>query len=52
MKSIRGMVTEIAKGDVVEGFLRQSGEAAETLAEQVLEGKLTVVEAAAKLASR
>jgi LAO/AO transport system kinase len=52
MKSIRGMVTEIAKGDVVEGFLRRSGEAAETLAEQVLEGKLTVVEAAAKLASR
>jgi LAO/AO transport system kinase len=52
MKSIKGMVTEIAKGDVVEGFLRRSGKSAEALAEQVLEGRLTIVEAAAKLASR
>ena len=51
MKSIKGMVTEIAKGDVVEGFLRRSGKSAEALAEQVLEGRLTIVEAAAKLAS-
>lgn len=52
MKSIKGMVTEMAKGDVVEGFLRRSGKSAEALAEQVLEGRLTIVEAAAKLASR
>lgn len=52
MKSIKGMMTEMAKGDVVEGFLRRSGKSAEALAEQVLEGRLTIVEAAAKLASR
>jgi len=51
LKNIKGMMMEMAKGDVVEGFLKNSETAAETLAKRVLEGKLTVAEAAAKLAS-
>lgn len=50
LKNIKGMMVEMAKGDVMERFSATSGPLAERLAKQVLAGKLTVAEAAAKLA--
>ncbi|HYC11841.1 MAG TPA: methylmalonyl Co-A mutase-associated GTPase MeaB [Nitrososphaerales archaeon] len=49
LRSIRGMMVEMAKGDLVEGFLRRTGPRVEELAKQVLAGKLTVAQAARRL---
>jgi len=49
LRSIKGMMVEMAKGNMVEGFLRRAGPRAEELARQVLAGKLTIAEAAARL---
>jgi len=49
LRSIRGMMVEMAKGNVVESFLRRTGPRADELSKQVLAGKLTVAEAAARL---
>lgn len=50
LKNIKGMMVEMAKGDVMERFSAASGPLAERLAKQVLAGKLTVAEAAERLA--
>lgn len=50
LKSIRGMVIETARGDVMQRFERFSEPKADKLARLVMEGRLTVGEAAAKLA--
>ncbi len=52
LRATKGMMMEMAKGDVVESFLRSSGPAAERLAKQVLAGRMTVAEAARKLVGR
>lgn len=52
LKATKGMIVEMAKGDVLEGFLKSSGPMVERYARQVLAGELTVAEAAAKLAGR
>ncbi len=49
LRSIRGMVVETAKGEVMEKFERFSAAKADDLARLVLEGRLTVNEAAARL---
>jgi LAO/AO transport system kinase len=50
LKSIRGMMLELAKARVLEEFARSSGYRVDRLAQDVLAGKLTVNEAAQKLA--
>ena len=50
LSSIKGMVIETARGDMMQRFGRVSDSKAEKLAKLVLAGKLTVSEAAAKLA--
>lgn len=50
IKSIKGMVVETARGDLMRKFGRVSESQAERLAAQVLKGKLSVDEAAARLA--
>jgi LAO/AO transport system kinase len=50
LKSIKGMVFELAKAKVLEDFKRSSGPRVEKLAQGVLAGKLSVNEAAQKLA--
>jgi LAO/AO transport system kinase len=49
LKSIKGMMLEMAKGDVMERFTRSAEAKAERLAREVLAGRLTVNQAAAKL---
>ena len=49
LRSIRGMMIEMAKGNTVESFLRRAGPKADDLARQVLAGRLTIAEAAARL---
>ncbi|MDA4121028.1 MAG: methylmalonyl Co-A mutase-associated GTPase MeaB [Thaumarchaeota archaeon] len=49
LRSIKGMVVETARGDMMQRLGRVSDSKAEALAKQVLEGKLTVNEAAARL---
>lgn len=50
LKSIRGMIFEMAKGQVMQKFVGGSGPKAEKLAAQVLSGKLSLSEASEKLA--
>jgi LAO/AO transport system kinase len=49
LRSIKGMVVETARGDIMQRLGRVSDSKAEALAKLVLEGKLTVNEAAARL---
>jgi LAO/AO transport system kinase len=49
LKSIRGMIVEMAKGDLLEKFAKHSEPRVDKLARQVLVGRLTLNEAAAKL---
>jgi LAO/AO transport system kinase len=49
MSSIRGMITEIARGRLLDGFSKKSLPKIDRLARRVLEGEMTVNEAAAKL---
>jgi LAO/AO transport system kinase len=51
LRSIKGMMVEIAKGNMVEGFLRRTAPQTDGLARQVLAGKLTIAEAAERLES-
>jgi LAO/AO transport system kinase len=51
LMSIRGMMLELAKARVLEEFARSSGYRVDRLAQDVLAGKLTVNEAAQKLAT-
>ncbi|MDG6901904.1 MAG: methylmalonyl Co-A mutase-associated GTPase MeaB [Nitrososphaerota archaeon] len=50
LRSIRGMIVETARGAAMERLAALSESRSATLAKQVLEGKATVEEAAAKLA--
>ena len=50
LRSIKGMVVETARGEIMQKFGRLSDAKAEKLARLVLAGKLTVPEAAEKLA--
>ncbi len=50
LRAIRGMIIEMAKGEVMESFIRGSGAEADELARQVLAGRTTVAKAAARLA--
>lgn len=50
LKSIKGMMFELAKAKILEDFTRSSGSSVERLAQDVLAGKLSVNEAAQKLA--
>jgi len=50
LKSIRGMVVETARGAALQKFADVSEESADRLAQQVMDGKVTVEAAAAKLA--
>ncbi len=49
LKSVKGMMLELAKGNLLESFTRRSEGEAERLASQVLAGKLTLSQAAARL---
>ncbi len=49
LKSMRGMLLEMAKGDVLERFSSRAEAKAQGLAKQVLAGKLTLSQAAARL---
>jgi len=49
LKSIKGMMLEMAKGDLLERFTRSAEAKAERLAREVLAGRLSVSQAAAKL---
>ncbi|HME18755.1 MAG TPA: methylmalonyl Co-A mutase-associated GTPase MeaB [Nitrososphaerales archaeon] len=49
LRNIKGMIIEMAKGNMVESFMRRSAPRADELAGRVLAGKLTVAEAAARL---
>lgn len=49
LKSYKGMILEMAKGDLLEKFTRPAEARAERLARDVLAGKLTVNQAAARL---
>jgi LAO/AO transport system kinase len=49
LRSLRGMILELAKGDVLEQFTRAAEAKADRLAGEVLAGRLTVSQAAAKL---
>jgi len=49
LKSIRGMILELAKGDVLEQFTRAAEAKADRLAKDVLAGKLSINQAAGKL---
>jgi LAO/AO transport system kinase len=52
LRAAKGMIMEMAKGDVMESFLKDSGPAAEKLARKVLAGEMTTVAAARRLAGR
>ena len=49
LKSMKGMLLEMAKGDVLERFSSRAEARAQGLAKQVLAGKLTLSQAAARL---
>ena len=49
LRSAKGMIVQMAKGNLLERFASSSEARSETLAEQVLAGKLTVAEAATRL---
>ncbi|MDG6901251.1 MAG: methylmalonyl Co-A mutase-associated GTPase MeaB [Nitrososphaerota archaeon] len=49
LKSVKGMMLELAKGNLLESFTRRSEGEAERLASQVLAGKLSLSQAAARL---
>lgn len=51
LKSIRGMIIETARGEAMEKFAGISEARADRLARQVMEGKVSVEEAAVKLAA-
>ncbi len=50
LKSAKGMILEMAKGDLLEKFTRSAEAKAERLAKDVVAGRMTVNKAAAKLA--
>ncbi len=50
LKSLRGMLTEMAKGALVERFLRTSQAEIDRLATEVLQGRVSMAEAAERLA--
>jgi LAO/AO transport system kinase len=50
LRATKGMIMEMAKGEVMEGFLERASPVAGKLAERVLTGELTVLAAAGKLA--
>ncbi len=50
LKSIRGMVIETAKADVLQKFVKNADSRSEKLALQVLEGRSTIEQAATRLA--
>jgi LAO/AO transport system kinase len=52
LRSIKGMVVEMARGNLVEAFLARVGPRAEELSRQVLAGKVTVSQAAEELQPR
>jgi LAO/AO transport system kinase len=52
LKSIRGMLIQMAKGDLLERFQRNSARPADRLAREVLAGNLTIAQAAARLSNR
>ena len=52
LKATKGMMLEMAKGDVMESFIKSSNAMAEKLSVEVLTGKTTVAEAARRLAGR
>lgn len=52
LKSIKGMMLEMAKGDILESFATSAEAKAERLAKEVLAGRLSVRQAAAKLDDR
>lgn len=49
LKSLKGMMLEMAKGDVLERFTARAEAKAQRLAKEVLAGRLTVSQAAARL---
>jgi len=51
LRSVKGMVLQMAKGDVLERFTKTAEARAERLANDVLAGRLTVTQAAAKLSA-
>jgi putative protein kinase ArgK-like GTPase of G3E family len=49
LRSLKGMMMEMAKGDVLERFTSKAGVKADRLAKEVLAGRLTLGQAAEKL---
>ena len=49
LRSIKGMMVEMAKGNLVDGFLRRADRRADELAKEVAAGRLTIAEAAERL---
>jgi GTPase len=49
LRSIRGMIVEMAKGNLVEDLLKNARQQVDLLAEEVLQGRLSTIEAAARI---